>query len=174
MAFPHTPHCYVLTATPSLPCPQVLERITHLSLSHNRLRSLDGITAFVGTCVINLSFNLISSSDDLSKLVLLRRLDMLSTAGGCGYRQVGVVTCGYGDTMCISLSALSIVCLFAGNPISSSSAFRIVMLAKFLRKSRNVSSWGIELPLLWGDWGCHGNRLHKYCFYFEVLCLLLC
>lgn len=123
---------------PSLPCPQVLERITHLSLAHNRLRSLDGITAFVGTCVLNLAFNVISSSDDLSKLVLLRRLDVLSMAGGCGH----------GDTTCNALSAVY-VCLFvlsAGNPISSSGAFRIVILAKFLCKSRKVGVVMGSLP----------------------------
>ncbi len=60
---------------------QVLERITHLSLSHNRLNSLDGIHAFAGVCVLNLSFNALAFSADLSKLSRLRRLNMLSMAG---------------------------------------------------------------------------------------------
>ena len=66
---------------------QCLERITHLNLSHNRLHSMDGIGAFVGVCVLNLSFNLLSLTSDLSMLVQLRRLNTLGMAGKVCFSQ---------------------------------------------------------------------------------------
>ena len=86
-SLPATQPRLFLHATPPSHTPfpaQVLERITHLSLSHNRLGSLAGIAAFAGVLVMNLSFNIISAGDDLSKLVQLRKLNMLSMTGGCG------------------------------------------------------------------------------------------
>ena len=60
---------------------QVLERITKLNLSHNRLQSLDGIKAFVGVATLQLSYNLLSSRSDLYQLVDLRSLTSLTLAG---------------------------------------------------------------------------------------------
>ena len=60
---------------------QVLERITHLNLSHNRLYSMDGVKAFVGVHVLNLAYNRLVSSADISKIVKLRRLATLGLEG---------------------------------------------------------------------------------------------
>jgi len=59
----------------------VLERITHLNLSHNRLYSMDGVKAFVGVHVLNLAYNRLVSSADISKIVKLRRLATLGLEG---------------------------------------------------------------------------------------------
>ena len=60
---------------------QVLERITKLNLSHNRLQSLQGVQAFVGVVTLQVSYNLLASRADLDLLVELRRLNNLTLAG---------------------------------------------------------------------------------------------
>ena len=61
--------------------PQVLERITKLNLSHNRLQSVDFVQAFVGVTTLQVSYNLLSSRSDLDRLVELRKLTNLTLAG---------------------------------------------------------------------------------------------
>ena len=60
---------------------QVLERITKLNLSHNRLQSLDNVRAFVGVATLQVSYNLLASRSDLDRLVELRKLTNLTLAG---------------------------------------------------------------------------------------------
>ena len=60
---------------------QVLERVSYLDLSHNRLHSLNGIHSFVVVETLNLGYNLLASRGDLDRLVQLRRLSTLSLTG---------------------------------------------------------------------------------------------
>ena len=59
----------------------MLEKITKLNLSHNRLPNLESIRAFVGVATLQLSYNLLASRSDLDRLVELRKLTNLSLAG---------------------------------------------------------------------------------------------
>ena len=61
--------------------PQVLERITKLNLSHNRLQSANCVRAFVGVATLQVSYNLLASRSDLDQLVELRKLTNLTLAG---------------------------------------------------------------------------------------------
>ena len=61
---------------------QVLERITKLNLSHNRLQSLEGLGGFMGVASLQLSYNLLSSRADLDRLADMRAVTSLSLAGG--------------------------------------------------------------------------------------------
>ena len=76
-------HPHILTSShPHILTPsQVLEKVTYLNLSHNRLHSLEGIHAFVAVETINLVYNLLASCRDLDRLSQLRRLNTLSLAG---------------------------------------------------------------------------------------------
>ena len=60
---------------------QVLETVTSLNLSHNRLHSLDGIASFVSMASLNLNYNLIGTKKNLNRLVQLRRLKALRIEG---------------------------------------------------------------------------------------------
>ena len=63
------------------PYPQVLENVTHLNLSHNRLHSLNGISCFMSVTALNLDFNLVASMKDLDRLLQLRSMTLLCIQG---------------------------------------------------------------------------------------------
>ena len=60
---------------------QVLEGVVWLNLAHNRLHSLDGITAFVAVAMLDLSYNLVSTRKDLVRLTGLCQLHCLQLEG---------------------------------------------------------------------------------------------
>ena len=60
---------------------QVLETVTSLNLSHNRLHSLDGITAFVSLTALNLNYNIVGSQKNLNRIMKLRHLKTLHLQG---------------------------------------------------------------------------------------------
>ena len=64
---------------------QVLENVSSLNLSHNRLHSLDGITSFVSITSLNLNYNLVATRKDLNRLMQLRRLSTLCLQGALHY-----------------------------------------------------------------------------------------
>ena len=66
---------------PNLSPNQVLETVTSLNLSHNRLCSLDGLTAFVSVASLNLNYNLVGSKKDLNRIMKLRNLKTLCLQG---------------------------------------------------------------------------------------------
>ena len=66
---------------PLPPHAQVLETVTSLNLSHNRLHSLDGLSAFVSVTALNLNYNLVGSKKDLHRMMKLRQLNTLCLQG---------------------------------------------------------------------------------------------
>eukprot|EP00731_Ephydatia_muelleri_P006146 Em0003g394a len=81
----------------------MLERVKQLDVSYNRLKSLEGMEAFVSVSTLNVSFNLLSLKADISRLAELNDLKSL---------------------------------VLAGNPITTSSSLRIILLGKMMNSRK--------------------------------------